>query len=193
MRTLIAESIEEYDRLSRIADDLLLLARADAGQGFVDRVPVQIDAALGDVIDLFSASAEERQIALAYQSSGEVWIEGDAGRLRQVFANLLDNAIKHTPAGGAIHVHLAASDGSAEFTIADSGEGIPPEHVPRVFDRFYRADRARTRNGAGAGLGLSICRTIVEAHAGSIELTSTSGSGTTVLVRLPLRPHAPHP
>ncbi|MBL8881070.1 MAG: heavy metal sensor histidine kinase [Phycisphaerales bacterium] len=183
LHTVIAESIEEYDRLSRIADDLLLLARADAGQEFVRRSKMRLDVALGDVVDLFAPLADERGISLRCATDEEVWVEGDDGRLRQMVGNLLDNAIKHTPTGGRVDVHLAAPNGTVELTVRDTGAGIPPEHLPHVFDRFYRADRARTREG-GAGLGLAISRTIAEAHCGTIKLTSTVGEGTSVCVKL---------
>lgn len=184
LRTAIAESIEEYDRLSRIADDLLLLARADAGQEFIRRARMRLDAAVDDVVDLFAPLAEARGISLQCSADEEVWIEGDDGRLRQMVGNLLDNAIKHTPTGGRVDVNLTPSNGTAELTVRDTGAGIPPEHVPHVFDRFYRADRARTREG-GAGLGLAISRTIVEGHSGTIRLESGPGTGTTITVKLP--------
>jgi two-component system heavy metal sensor histidine kinase CusS len=187
----LAEGIEEYDRLARIADDLLLLARADAGQEFIRRAPFRLDAALRDVVDLFAPAAEERGIDLALSERNDVWIDGDDCRLRQMISNLLDNAIKFTPSGGNVRVALVASDGVAELTVRDAGVGIAPEHLPRVFDRFYRADRARTRDGAGAGLGLAICRTIVEAHGGSISIISEPGKGTTIAVRLLSMPAAP--
>ncbi len=185
LRTAIAESIEEYDRLSRIADDLLLLARADAGQEFIRRARMRLDAAVGDVVDLFAPLAEAHGISLRCSAAEEVWIEGDDGRVRQMVGNLLDNAIKHTPTGGRVDVNLAASNGTAELTLRDTGAGIPPEHLPHVFDRFYRADRARTREG-GAGLGLSISKTIVQAHQGDVRLSSETGQGTTVCVCLPI-------
>lgn len=188
LRTAIAESIEEYDRLARIADDLLLLARADAGQEFVRRAPLRLDMAVADVVDLFSPVAEERGVVLRCSAECEVWVDGDDGRLRQMIGNMLDNAIKYTPSGGSVDVALATANGLAELTIRDTGAGIPPEHLPRVFDRFYRADRARTREG-GAGLGLSISSTIVEAHRGTIHLGSRPGVGTTVSVKLPAVAH----
>lgn len=185
LRTTIAESIEEFDRLSRIADDLLLLARADAGQEFIRRKPMRLDVAVADVVDLFAPLAAERGVSLQCATGIALWIEGDDGRLRQMVGNLLDNAIKHTPTGGRVDVELSAPNGSAELTVRDTGAGIAPEHLPHVFDRFYRADGARTRMG-GAGLGLAISRTIADAHSGSIQLESAPCKGTTVRVMLPL-------
>jgi two-component system heavy metal sensor histidine kinase CusS len=188
LRATLAEGIDEYDRLARIADDLLLLARADAGQEFIRRVPFRLEVALGDVVDLFAPAAEERGIDLALSEQNQVWIDGDDGRLRQVIGNLLDNAIEFTPSGGSVRAALVNSNGVAELTVRDTGVGIGAEHISHVFDRFYRVDRARSRARGGAGLGLSICRTIVEAHGGSISVTSEPGEGTTVVVRLPSMP-----
>lgn len=184
LRAGIAESIEEYDRLARIADDLLLLARADAGQEFVRRAPMRLDTAVHDIVDLFTPLAEERGVDLRCVTQDQVWIDGDDGRLRQMIGNLLDNALKYTPGGGRVEVQLEARDGAAALTVRDTGAGICAEHLPHVFDRFYRADRARTRDG-GAGLGLAISRTIIEGHGGAIGLDSTAGRGTTVHVRIP--------
>lgn len=186
LRAVLADAIEEYDRLSRIADDLLLLARADAGQKLIRSARFPLDRAVVDVVDLFSPEAEERGVSLILSDRNEIWIDGDDGRLRQMLSNLLDNAIKFTPDGGTVRVSQSTSNGMIELTVRDTGVGIAPEHLPHVFDRFYRADRARTHDGGGAGLGLSICRTIVEAHGGDIRLTSRPGGGTTVSVRIPV-------
>jgi heavy metal sensor kinase len=185
LRAVLAESIEDYDRLARIADDLLLLARADAGQEFIRRAPLRLDGALRDVIDLFAPVAEERGVNLALSKCDAASVDGDDGRLRQMIGNLLDNAIKFTPPEGNVRVTLVTSNGVAELTVCDTGSGITAEHLPRIFDRFYRADRARARENGGAGLGLSICRTIVEAHRGTINVVSEPRSGTTVVVQLP--------
>lgn len=186
LRAWIAESIDEYDRLSRIADDLLLLARAETGQTFVHCKPMQLDVAVADVTDLYAPLADERGIKLNCATSQPIQIEGDDGRLRQMIANLLDNAIKHTPAGGNIGIDLTSANGTAELTIHDTGAGIAAEDMLHVFDRFYRADRARKRDG-GAGLGLAISRTIVEGHHGTIHLDSRIGAGTRVVVRIPCK------
>src|SRR5205807_5506946 len=108
----------------------------------------------------------------------------DGGRLRQVFYNLLDNAIKYTPPGGTIEVGVGAEPGAAVVAVRDSGIGIPPEHLPHVFERFYRVDKARSRAEGGTGLGLSIARSIVAAHGGSIALDSKPGEGTVCTVCL---------
>ncbi len=113
-------------------------------------------------------------------------VQGDADRLKQLLVNLLDNALKYTPSEAPITVELARSGGEAVLTLRDAGPGIPPEDLPHVFERFYRADHARSRDPGGSGLGLAIARWIVEQHEGDISIDSTPGVGTTVTVRLPL-------
>ncbi len=183
LRSGIADSIDEFDRLTHIANDLLLLARADAGQLLGQRDATRLDAAVTDVVDLFAPLAEECGIALQ-ASIVETWVEGDSGRLRQVLTNLLDNAVKNTPAGGRIAAVLTQADGRCELSIADTGAGIDPADLPHVFDRFYRADRARRRAG-GTGLGLAISKSIIQAHQGEIKIHSELGAGTTITIRLP--------
>ena len=117
-----------------------------------------------------------------------VWVRGDAARLREVFFNILDNGIKYTPEGGTVEVLIGCTGPEAVVTVRDTGVGIPAEHLPRVFDRFYRVDKARSRAEGGTGLGLSIAKTIVVAHGGRIEVTSTPGQGTICTVTLPNEP-----
>jgi signal transduction histidine kinase len=114
-----------------------------------------------------------------------VTLDGDGGRLLQLLGNLLDNALRHTPAGGEVTLSATAEGEAATLTVRDTGRGIPAEHLSRVFDRFHRADPGRDRASGGAGLGLSICRAIAEMHGGGIDLSSETGKGTTVRVRLP--------
>ncbi|MCB9852088.1 MAG: heavy metal sensor histidine kinase [Phycisphaerales bacterium] len=185
-RRVLEESIEEYDRLSRLTDDLLVLARADAGQSLIQRSPVVLAAAVRDVVELFGAVAEERKIELAFDNGVEVTIDADAERIRQVLSNVFDNALKFTPSGGRVDVDLTANADFVTIKVADTGSGIDPANLPHVFDRFYRADAARTRSTGGFGLGLPICRTIVEAHGGTITIDSTPGSGTSVVINLPM-------
>ncbi len=185
MRAVLADSIDEYDRLARIANSLLLLARADAGQEFIRRAPLPLHTALRDVIDLFTPVAEEQGLSLLLSQCDTAWVDGDDDHLRQTISNLLDNAIKSTPTGGTIRASLAIADDAINLTVSDTGIGIAPHHLPRIFDRFYRVDRARSRETGGAGLGLSICKTIVEAHGGSIRLSSEPDSGTSVSLKIP--------
>jgi heavy metal sensor kinase len=189
LRHVIEESIEQYDRLGRIADDLLLLAQADAGHFHLRRERMRLDQAIADVLDLYSPLAAECGIELTFAEQHETWLEGDASRLRQLVGNLIDNAIKYTQAPGRVTVSIGEAAGAAYVTVADTGAGIAPEHLTRVFDRFYRVDRSRSvKCGGGAGLGLAICRMIAETHGGRLELASTPGAGTTVTLTLPSSP-----
>jgi heavy metal sensor kinase len=188
LRRVIEDNVEHYNRLTRIAEDLLLLARADAGENILRTDRIRLDEAIDDVVDLYAPLAADRRIELLFNDRQEISIRADGERLRQVLGNLIDNAIKYTQGPGRVTVCLATTDGHARIVVSDTGVGIPPEDMPHVFDRFYRADRARASQGAGsAGLGLSICRSIVEAHGGRIRVESTPGRGTTVIVLLPLK------
>lgn len=186
LRRVLEDSLELCARLGRIAEDLLLLARADAGQDFLKRERMHLEEALRDTVDLYGPVAEEKGVSLGFSDGHSVELRADGSRLRQVFSNLLDNSIKHTPSGGRIDVSLHRINGIAEIRVVDTGAGIPAEHLPRVFDRFYRADPARSRREGGAGLGLAICRTIVQAHHGRMDIQSIPGQGTTVSIELPV-------
>jgi len=186
LRAVIQESIEQYDRLGRIAEDLLLLARADAGGLSLERTIVELDKAISSVIDLYQPLAEDEGVELKFTCSEPVRVDADDARMRQLVGNLLDNAIKYSGRGKRVLVAATAENGAAAITVADDGPGIPPEHLSQVFDRFYRVDRSRSRQGTpGAGLGLAICHTIVEAHGGSIHIDSAPGKGTRVTARIP--------
>ena len=186
LREIIEDSLEHYDRLARITEDLLLLARADAGHQVVRCEPVRFDLAVNDAIDLYTPLAQERGINLTFAGRVAVSCRGDAARLRQLVGNLIDNAIKYSDKGGRVTVALGCANGVASLTITDTGQGIPTEHLPRIFDRFYRADQARSARRRGAGLGLSICRMIADAHGGEIRVSSSPGEGTTVTVAIPV-------
>lgn len=187
LRQTIEESVSLYERLQRIAEDLLLLARLDTGETIIWREAVRLDTALADVLDLYGPMGEDKGISLVVDAADNLFVEGDGGRLRQVIGNLLDNAIKYTPHGGQIRVSLVRSNGHMKLEIADTGIGIPEEDLPKVFDRFYRADPSRsTLSTPGSGLGLSISRSIVEAHGGTIEIQSSPQRGTRVRVLIPV-------
>ena len=186
---MIEDAIEQYDRLGRIAEDLLLLARVDAGHLISRSERVRLDLAIEDAIDLYTPLAQERDIGLSFDDQKDVWGKGDSARLRQLVGNLIDNAVKYTGDGGRVTVSLACTDGMANLNVTDTGQGIPVEHVSRVFDRFYRVDRARSARLGGAGLGLSICRMITETYGGTISISSTPGEGTSVTAAIPLHGH----
>jgi signal transduction histidine kinase len=186
-RELLGDVLNETDHMSRLVDELLLLSRLDAGQLTIDRQPVDIAELLADVRRQIGRLADERGVCLdAGAASGVVL--GDAMRLRQVLLILLDNALRHTPAGGTIRVEALSRGRQVDIVIADTGVGIAPEHLPHVFERFYRADSAR--GSSGSGLGLSIARGLIEAQRGQIAIASAPGQGTRVTVSLP-RAEAP--
>lgn len=193
LRQLVEESLAQYERLQRIAEDLLLLARLDSGEAVMRRDAFTLESAVADVVDLYAPTAEEKGLTLEWAKNGTFPMIGDDGRIRQVVGNILDNAIKYTPAPGQIRVTIHGTNGEVILRIQDTGVGIPTEHLPRVFDRFYRVDSSRSAlHTSGTGLGLAICRSIVEAHGGRIDLESQLGQGTSATVVLPVR-SAPHP
>jgi len=190
-RETLADVLEEARHLSKLANDLLLLAETgdDARARPCERV--DLAAIARQTVAMFGGVAEERSVGLMLQPpAGAVQVEGDASQLRQVLGNLLDNAIRFTPDGGWVTVSLLNDEDRHEtvMAVADNGCGIQSDHLDRVFDRFYKTDASRTRSEAarGGGLGLAICRSIVERHGGTIDVTSTTGRGTTFMVRLPM-------
>jgi two-component system, OmpR family, sensor kinase len=179
----------ESDRMRRLLDDLLLLARSDTAEG---AAPLPVSAStrvrLDEVADdaVRSAAALTSGQLLELEVPRPVALAGDPDRLHQLLMILLDNGIRHTPAGGRVRVAIAAtSDGTARIAVRDEGEGIAPEHVSHIFERFYRADGARGRSSGGTGLGLAIAQAIVQAHGGDISVRSAPGQGTTFVVTLP--------
>ena len=189
-RETLAEVLEEACGLSKLSNDLLTLAEArdDAQPPPAERV--DLAALAGQTVAMFSAAGEERGLVIDLNATAPTTVAGDASQLRQVLGNLLDNAIRFTPAGGRVEVTVRADapTGMAILTVADTGVGIAARHLGHVFDRFFKADAARShdKGGRSGGLGLSICKAIVERHGGTIAVTSSEGVGTTVTVRLPL-------
>lgn len=178
----IGEAAAEAQRMRRLVNDLLLLAQGDALPA-VARGLVQ----LNHIAEEASATAARQSLGYPIETQIEdAAVVGDAERLTQLIRNLLDNALRHTPAGTAIQVSLRACGDIAELSVADKGPGIAPEHLPHIWDRFYRVDKARTRALGGSGLGLAIVKYIAEAHGGSVDVASELGRGTTFTVRLPL-------
>jgi heavy metal sensor kinase len=182
---LLGSILEECDRLTRLTDQLLTLSRDDAGTAYPAAASVDVANLLAGVLETMQPLAEVKGLHVHAVGNGPVAVHGDEARLRQVFYNILDNAIKYTSAGGRIEIGLVHQRQEVVITIRDTGIGIPPEHLPRVFDRFYRVDKARSREQGGTGLGLSIARSIVAAHRGHIEIISTPGQGTRCIVSLP--------
>jgi len=181
----------ESDRMRRLLDDLLLLARADAAAGkdpadttTIRHETVRLDEIAADAVRSAAALASGQVLEL--EAPRGVQVPGDPDRLHQLVMILLDNAIRHTPPGGRIRVAVASTaDGQARIAVRDEGEGIAPEHLPHLFERFYRADGARGRSSGGTGLGLAIAQAICRAHGGDISVTSAPDQGATFLVTLP--------
>jgi len=184
-QNLLGSILEECDRLSRLTDQLLTLAREDAGSSRAVHEVVDIAGIVQEVAETLRPVAESKGLRFHSETDGPVRVSGDNLGLRQVFFNVLDNAIKYTPPGGDVRIDLSQRDGEVVMTIRDTGIGIAAEHLPHVFDRFYRVDKARSRAEGGTGLGLSIARSTVAAHGGRIELTSTPSQGTTCMIQLP--------
>ncbi|MGI8926923.1 MAG: sensor histidine kinase [Tepidiformaceae bacterium] len=175
---------DESNRLLRLVQELLDLSRIESGQVSMLQEPFSLDELFEHVGEVFALRSEESGISLDMRTRGDSSIRGDFDRLEQVLNNLLDNAFRHTPEGGAVHVgSREVAPGVLQVTVSDSGGGIPPEDVPHLFERFYRASTAG--NGRGHGLGLAITREIVRAHGGDIWATSEEGRGTTFAFTLP--------
>jgi heavy metal sensor kinase len=185
---LLGSILEECDRLTRLTDQLLALAREDVRAACQARERVDLAALVGEVAETMRPVADAKELRLHVEVNGASWVLGDAARLREVFFNLIDNGIKYTPEGGEVVLRVGQNGLEAVVTVRDTGMGIAPEHLPHVFDRFYRVDKARSRAEGGTGLGLSIAQNIAAAHGGRIELASTPGQGTTCTVRLPAEP-----
>ena len=176
----------EADRMRRLVEGLLDLARLDAGLRTLNRTSLDLRAVLLSVVDQFSLRAQETGVELRTDLPPALpALAGDADRLAQVFTNLLDNAIKHTAAGGKVTVAATASPSWVEASVADTGPGIPAEDLSRIFERFYQVDKSRARR-AGVGLGLTISKEILEAHGGSLRAESVVGLGSRFIARLPL-------
>jgi heavy metal sensor kinase len=186
LRGIVESMLEECGRMTRLTDQLLTLARDDAGVVPRSHERLSVASLVGEVVDTLRPLADAKGVSIAVEGGGtHGTVVGDPVRLRQVAVNLIDNAIKYTPPGGSVRVGTAESNGAVRLTVADTGEGIAAEHLPRVFDRFYRVDKARSREQGGTGLGLSIVQSIATAHGGTVSLTSTVGVGTEVVVVLP--------
>ena len=177
----------ETVRMRRLVNDLLLLAQADAGLQ-LQLQPVELDTLLLDVYRQGQVISQGTGVRVRLGAEDQAVVLGDADRLRQLLLNLVDNAIKYTPSGGDVTLTLKRQAGWVQISVADTGCGIPAEDLPHIFERFYRADRSRTRPG-GAGLGLSIAKWVTEAHGGELEVESEVGQGTVFTLYLP-EPHA---
>lgn len=174
------------NRLALLIDDLLLLSTLDSGGLRLNRQPLPVRSTVQDAIDDLQARAAARDVALRNQIPGSLVVFADNDRLRQVISNLVDNAIKYGKPGGTTSVEGALlQDGNIEIRVVDDGPGIPKESQERIFERFYRVDKARSREQGGTGLGLAIVKHVVQAHGGEVRLVSDSGSGSAFIISLP--------
>ena len=173
----------ETARMSRMVSDLLLLARQDAGIPIAEQ-PIELDTLLLEVYRQAQFTARGVKIVLGAEDQASIM--GDRDRLKQVLLNLVDNAVKYTPQGGEVTLGLTKDDAWVKISVHDTGIGIAPDHIPNLFDRFYRVDKARSRDAGGTGLGLAIAKSVVDAHNGNIQVESEVGKGSTFTVWLPL-------
>jgi len=174
-REIVEDQLSEIDRMDALLSDLLTLARLDSGRLEVEKKPFDLAVVAGEAAERFLKRAAAEHLQLEISLPRELPVRGDAARTGQILAALLDNAVRHTLQGGTVTVSGQALDGKAQISVSDTGPGVPPEHLPRIFERFYRAEEARTRKGGGTGLGLAIARDLARAQGG--DLTATNGSG----------------
>jgi histidine kinase len=177
----------EADRMGKLVNDLQELSRVEAGAYELNRQPLMIEESVAAVSNRLARQFEEKGVALELEIPADLPpVFADEDRLGQVLLNLIGNALQYTPGGGRVRVTASQADGEVQVSVEDSGIGIPPEHLPHVFDRFYRVDKSRSRAGGGSGIGLTITRYLVEAHGGRIWATSRGlGQGSAFTFGLP--------
>jgi heavy metal sensor kinase len=185
-RRILADQLEEFDKLTRMINHLLTLARADAGEIRISRGSVDLSELVNSLVEQMEPVATSENVELEAVAENDLSVEGDRDWLERAVLNLLDNAIKFTPANGRVALSLGHENRFARLEIRDTGIGIPADSLPHIFDRFYRADPSRSRHVEGAGLGLSLVKWIVEQHNGRVTAESSPSSGTCFTVWLPL-------
>lgn len=196
MLETVGSALEEIERLTKIVRQLLEISRLEAGQVMRERVLIDIGELATNTAEQMRLLADEKSVDVLYLVASDVQVEGDPSLLKQVVVNLLDNAIKYTPEGGVVQLVVKANEKQSILEVRDTGAGIPPEALPHVCERFYRADKARSRHSGGAGLGLSIVKSICAVLGGEIKVFSKEGEGTLVRIELPRaagrKPEPPH-
>lgn len=188
LRDTIAGCLDETLRMSNIVESLLLLAKSDAGQPIIKSEIINLKDLIEQTFEESKMFASQNSILVSLTKLEDATISGDADRLRQMLLNLIDNAIKYNHPNGKIEIGLWKENNRAKIVINDNGIGIPEEDIGRIFDRFYRVDKARSRELGGTGLGLAISKAIVEAHSGCVYVRSTPKKGTEFTVLIPLCP-----
>jgi heavy metal sensor kinase len=186
VRDTVGSALEETERLSKIVQGLLAVSRLDAGEAEMERIRLDLAELAVSTSDQMKLLAEDKNISLSWDAPHPVLVEGDRARLRQVIVNLLDNAINYTASGGKIHLRVWSEGNRSVLEVEDNGAGISKEALPHIFERFYRTDKARSRQMGGAGLGLAIVQAICLAHGGEVRVESTEGRGSLFIVSLPL-------
>ena len=189
-REVLVSSLEEYAHISGIIDSLLFLALAERSEGNLEREPVNVREELGSIAGFFEPIATEQDLRIDLAASGDLRMNLNRVLVRRALSNLVSNALAHTPPGGTIGLAAYRQESSIRIIISDNGTGIPAEHLPHLFDRFYRVDQARRGNSGGAGLGLSIVQTVMDLHHGLVEISSAPGHGTSVSLEFPLVPES---
>ncbi len=184
-RELAEEVLAETDRMGTILSDLLMMARLDVGALEVAHKPFDLSNLIEEETERFRVRAAREGVRLEVRAPDELLTTGDPARTGQILAALLDNALRFTPSGGSVEVNACRQDGAVEATVTDTGPGIPPEHLPRIFDRFYRAESARTREGGGTGIGLAIACGLARAQDGDLEAANAKDGGAVFRLTLP--------
>ncbi|MDH4250515.1 MAG: ATP-binding protein [Nitrospira sp.] len=182
---VLLNNLQQVDRLIALTRPLLTLAKFTSSKPPVNLVPLAVEPLIQDLVDELILLADDRQITLRFESQPVSVVLGDAQWLKQALINLLDNALRYTPSGGAVTIRLQAVGHDVEVAVEDTGHGIEPENIPHLFERFYRTDWARAKDSAGTGLGLPIVKEIMDAHGGSISVTSEVNKGSVFTLRLP--------
>jgi heavy metal sensor kinase len=182
----IGSALEETHRMSHIVESLLAISRLDAGEVKMDKTRLDLGQLAASTAEQMRLLADEKGIVFRSNVASNIYVEGDRSRLQQVVVNLIANAIKYTPEAGEVSVTVERSDHTAILEVSDNGMGIPARSLPHVFERFYRADKARSRNSGGAGLGLAIVKAICTAHGAAIKVSSKEGQGSRFTVELPV-------
>lgn len=186
IRQTLESCLEEVERLNNVVQGLLELSKAESGQVKIEMKPVDLSALLKDICEDIEILAEPKEISVSTTIASYMVVNGDKTRLHQALLNVIENAVKYTPRGGRVKVTLTSDPKRAIIRVEDTGQGIPAEQLPKIYDRFFRVDKARSQDVQGTGLGLSIVRWIVESHGGSIMASSEVGVGTTFVIALPL-------
>jgi len=185
-REVIESVLEETERLSKIVDHLMILSRLDSGELKLERSWFDLARLCRETVEQMGLLAEDRAVHLECSAPEKIKVNADPLRVRQILINLIDNAIKYTPAGGRVNVTITNEADQAVIEVADTGQGIPTEALPHIFDRFYRVDKSRSREHGGSGLGLAIAKSICELHDGRISVESKEDKGSTFRITLPL-------